>query len=142
MASLETLKHSTLHLTLHSDNQLGLRKQQSSNLDTIENFDDTSTLLLQLKKYKSHSETIQQQGPNEIACECYISVQKLMRSELKAFDARDSFVFRNSLSMSRRISDHSLDVTSFHDQSIVSRSPDPILLRDLFLHPKSQIKKF
>ncbi len=65
-----------------------------------------------------------------------------MRSELKAFDTRDSFVFRNSLSMSRRMSGHSLDVTSFHDQSTSGRSPDPILLRDLFLHQKNQIKKF
>jgi hypothetical protein len=65
-----------------------------------------------------------------------------MRSEIKAFDARDSYVFRNSLSMSRRMSGHSLDVTSFQDQSVVGRSPDPMLLRELFLHPKSQIKKF
>lgn len=141
-ASLDTLKNCTLHLTLKNDNHLGLRKHESSHHDAIENFEDTTPFLLKLKKYKSQSSNIQQLGPGEIACECYISVQKLMRSELKAFDTRDSFVFRNSLSMSRRMSGHSLDVTSFQDQSTSGRSPDPILLRDLFLHPKSQIKKF
>ncbi len=67
-------------------------------------------------------------------------MQKLMRSELKAFDARDSFVLRNNLSISRRMSGYSLEF-SMHDQSqsfatMKSKGSaylDPMIIRDLFL---------
>lgn len=91
--------------------------------------------------------------------ECYISMQKIMRNELKAFDKRDSFVFRQNLSTSRRISTFSYDLSSFNDQSrhnqsssspINNRAPssrrlssaDPSQIRDLFLHQKNQQKTF
>lgn len=51
-ASLDTLKHSTLHLTLHSDNQLGLRKQSSQH--NMNDLDDIGTPVLQMRKFKSH----------------------------------------------------------------------------------------
>ena len=51
-ASLDTLKHSTLHLTLHSDNTLGLRKQSSQH--KISDLDDIETPVLLMKKFKSH----------------------------------------------------------------------------------------
>ena len=78
---------------------------------------------------------------NQIISECFISVQKIMRSELKAFDTRDSFVLRNNLSFSRRMSGHSMEF-SMHDMSLSMSTLrqresnafyDPKIIRDLFL---------
>lgn len=84
-----------------------------------------------------------------------------MRSELKAFDTRDSFVIRNNLSTSRRMSNggvsmelslhdlsHSMS-TSFRHQktdntfcTTTNHTLDPKIIRDLFLQPRSQVKRF
>ena len=47
---------------------------------------------------------------NELAGECYICFSKLLKTELRLFDRRDSFMIRNSMSMSRKHS--TLDVHS------------------------------
>jgi hypothetical protein len=39
---------------------------------------------------------------SDLTAECYIGFQKLLKTELRIFDRRDSFIMRNSMSMSRR----------------------------------------
>lgn len=82
---------------------------------------------------------------DKVVSECFISFQKIMRNELKAFDTRDSFVLRNNLSMSRRMSGHSLEF-SINDMSqsvasykhrLESSYLDPMMVRELFLQPRS-----
>jgi hypothetical protein len=85
-----------------------------------------------------------------LAGECFISMQKIMRSELKAFAVRDSAVFRHSMSMSRKMSgNYSLEISAMHDSPshiqtpiIPKAKPDPSSLRDLFLQPSDQVKHF
>ena len=38
----------------------------------------------------------------DLAGECYIGFQKLLRTEMRIFDRRDSFIMKTSMSLSRR----------------------------------------
>lgn len=53
--------------------------------DNYSDYNDGGTLLFQ-----------------DLMGECYICLSKLLRTELRLFDRRDSFVIRHSLSISKR----------------------------------------
>ena len=38
----------------------------------------------------------------DLSGECYLSFQKILRSELRIFDNKDSFILKHSLSLTRR----------------------------------------
>lgn len=68
-----------------------------------------------------------------------------MRNELKAFDMRDSVLFRQSMSISRKMSGHySLEQSTFHEKSTMGqhKQVDQTMIRELFLQPKAQVKTF
>ena len=77
----------------------------------------TSLQNIQEDDNASSSKELKQQSVNKelITSECFISMQKIIRSELKTFDARDSFVLKNSMSMSRR--GISMDTSNINDLS-------------------------
>lgn len=68
-----------------------------------------------------------------------MTIQKIMKNELKAFDRRDSVVFRNSMSMSRKFSMDLSHVADGNKSSYIyqEKTIDPFILRELFTQKKS-----
>lgn len=52
--------------------------------------------------YNDDSEESEDEFLTDLAGECYIGFQKLLRTEMRLFDRRDSFIMKTSMSISRR----------------------------------------